>query len=52
MPRIGTGLAGGNWETVSQLIREELCAKDIPVTVYELAAASSLQRGLGRWKGL
>ncbi len=37
MPRIGTGLAGGNWETISQLIREELCARDIPVTVYEWA---------------
>jgi O-acetyl-ADP-ribose deacetylase (regulator of RNase III) len=35
MPRIGTGLAGGDWETISQLIREELCARDIPVTVYE-----------------
>jgi O-acetyl-ADP-ribose deacetylase (regulator of RNase III) len=37
MPRIGTGLAGGDWETISQLIREELCARDIPVTVYEWA---------------
>jgi O-acetyl-ADP-ribose deacetylase (regulator of RNase III) len=40
MPRIGTGLAGGNWETISQLIREELCTKDIPVTVYEWAATA------------
>ena len=38
MPRIGTGLAGGKWDIISQLIREELCAKDIPVTVYEWAA--------------
>jgi O-acetyl-ADP-ribose deacetylase (regulator of RNase III) len=38
MPRIGAGLAGGNWENISQLIREELCARDIPITVYEWAA--------------
>lgn len=36
MPRIGTGLAGGDWEEVSQVIREELIAKGIPVTVYDL----------------
>jgi O-acetyl-ADP-ribose deacetylase (regulator of RNase III) len=35
MPRIGTGLAGGDWESISQLIQEELCARDIPVAVYE-----------------
>lgn len=38
MPRIGTGLAGGNWEHIRQLMREELCAKEIPVTVYDLPA--------------
>lgn len=37
MPRIGTGLAGGNWESISQVMREELCARGIPVTVYDLA---------------
>jgi len=35
MPRIGTGLAGGDWEVISQLIQDALCARDIPVTVYE-----------------
>jgi hypothetical protein len=38
MPRIGAGLAGGNWETISQLVREELCARGISVTVYDWAA--------------
>jgi O-acetyl-ADP-ribose deacetylase (regulator of RNase III) len=41
MPRIGAGLAGGNWESISQLIREEICARGIPVTVYDLAESSN-----------
>ena len=36
MPRIGCGLAGGKWEVVEQLIREELIEKKIAVTVYDL----------------
>jgi O-acetyl-ADP-ribose deacetylase (regulator of RNase III) len=36
MPRIGCGLAGGQWSEVSRLIDEELTAKEIPVTVYDL----------------
>jgi O-acetyl-ADP-ribose deacetylase (regulator of RNase III) len=36
MPRIGCGLAGGNWETVSQIITEQLVNGGVPVTVYEL----------------
>lgn len=36
MPRIGTGWAGGKWEEIEPLIVEHLCAKDIPVTVYDL----------------
>ena len=37
MPRIGCGLAGGQWEKVEPLIREQLVAKGIAVTVYDLA---------------
>ncbi|MEV8511377.1 macro domain-containing protein [Dactylosporangium sp. NPDC051484] len=37
MPRIGTGLAGGRWERVEPLITARPCARDIPVTVYDLA---------------
>ena len=39
MPRIGCGLAGGNWEDVAQIIEEELSGKDVPVFVYDLAAS-------------
>lgn len=35
IPRIGCGLAGGRWERVEPLIRAQLCACDIPVTVYD-----------------
>jgi O-acetyl-ADP-ribose deacetylase (regulator of RNase III) len=36
MPRIGAGLAGGKWELVSQIVEEEVAAKGILVTVYDL----------------
>ncbi|GIE77040.1 Appr-1-p processing protein [Actinoplanes philippinensis] len=35
MPRIGCGLAGGRWERIEPLIVDALCARDIPVTVYD-----------------
>ena len=44
MPRIGTGLAGGNWESISQVISEEICARGIAVTVYDLPADIALAR--------
>ena len=34
MPRIGCGLAGGDWKTVEKLIQE--CLPDIEVYVYDL----------------
>jgi O-acetyl-ADP-ribose deacetylase (regulator of RNase III) len=36
MPRIGCGLAGGNWEEVGRIVEEELTKKGVPVTVYDL----------------
>ena len=36
MPRIGCGLAGGEWSEVSRIIEEELASKGISVTVYDL----------------
>ena len=36
MPRIGCGLAGGNWEQVGRIVEEELVNKGLPVTVYDL----------------
>jgi O-acetyl-ADP-ribose deacetylase (regulator of RNase III) len=36
MPRIGTGLAGGNWDEISQIITDELVGRGIAVTIYDL----------------
>lgn len=36
MPRIGCGLAGGDWIRVEPLVREHLCDRGVPVTVYDL----------------
>lgn len=41
MPRIGTGLAGGNWKTIEHLINTHLCSKKISVTVYDLPQSKS-----------
>ncbi|MFC4068324.1 macro domain-containing protein [Actinoplanes subglobosus] len=35
MPRIGCGLSGGRWERIEPMIVAALCARDIPVTVYD-----------------
>jgi O-acetyl-ADP-ribose deacetylase (regulator of RNase III) len=35
MPRIGCGLAGGDWSKVEPLIEGQLCAANIAVTVYD-----------------
>lgn len=36
IPRIGSGLAGGNWKIIEAIIEETLCKADVPVTVYDL----------------
>jgi len=36
MPRIGAGLAGGDWTTIEGIIREELADQGVRVTVYDL----------------
>lgn len=36
MPKIGAGLAGGDWKIIEKIIIEELCNKDIQVVVYTL----------------
>ncbi|MBO0832544.1 MAG: macro domain-containing protein [Actinobacteria bacterium] len=36
MPRIGCGLAGGNWDQVEQLIDEHLTVAGLDVRVYDL----------------
>ena len=35
MPRIGAGLAGGNWQVIEQIVDEELVAHGLSVTVYD-----------------
>lgn len=35
MPKIGSGLAGGNWDIIERIIEVTLCDAGIPVTVYE-----------------
>lgn len=37
IPRIGAGLAGGDWEVIARIIEDELCAHGIGVTIYDLA---------------
>jgi O-acetyl-ADP-ribose deacetylase (regulator of RNase III) len=39
MPRIGCGIAGGQWEKVEPLIEATLCKAGVPVTVYDLPIA-------------
>jgi O-acetyl-ADP-ribose deacetylase (regulator of RNase III) len=36
MPRLGAGLAGGDWATIAGIINQELCAYGVSVTVYDL----------------
>jgi len=36
MPRIGCGLAGGEWSVMERVIEETLCAHDVAVYVYDL----------------
>lgn len=35
MPRIGCGLAGGEWEKIETIIQETFCVAGVPVTVYD-----------------
>lgn len=50
MPRIGCGIAGGDWAKVELMIQETLSKAGFPVTVYDLPseqlhAAQNQQRG-------
>jgi O-acetyl-ADP-ribose deacetylase (regulator of RNase III) len=36
MPKIGSGLAGGNWEIISDIIQSELSSHNVPVTVLTI----------------
>jgi O-acetyl-ADP-ribose deacetylase (regulator of RNase III) len=41
MPRIGCGLAGGKWDEVEGIVRDELIAARIEVFVYNLPTDGS-----------
>lgn len=36
MPRIGCGLAGGQWEYIVEIIQDKLTTREVCVTVYDL----------------
>jgi O-acetyl-ADP-ribose deacetylase (regulator of RNase III) len=36
MPRIGCGLAGGKWEEIEPIIKEEILSQGVVVAVYDL----------------
>jgi O-acetyl-ADP-ribose deacetylase (regulator of RNase III) len=35
LPKIGAGLAGGDWERISQIIDEEMAGEDVTLVVYK-----------------
>lgn len=39
MPRIGAGLAGGDWKIIEGIVNDQMCRRGIPVTVYDLKEA-------------
>lgn len=41
MPRIGCGLAGGDWNIIGQIVEEALINAGVPVTVYDLPVRTS-----------
>lgn len=42
MPKIGTGLAGGDWNQIQPIIEAELCGMGIDVTVYCLMLVTTV----------
>ncbi|HJZ91139.1 MAG TPA: hypothetical protein VKE40_09720 [Gemmataceae bacterium] len=38
MPRIGCGLAGGEWSKIEPLIEQRLCDRGVAVTVYDFGS--------------
>lgn len=42
MPKIGSGLAGGSWDIVRELVAEAVCDRGVKVIVYELPGASKV----------
>jgi O-acetyl-ADP-ribose deacetylase (regulator of RNase III) len=40
MPRIGCGLAGGEWGRIEPLLLDRLCSQGVNVAVYDLAVGA------------
>ena len=47
MPRIGSGLAGGSWPIVEEIVREVLVGAGVPVFVYDLPQGRQRQKPQG-----
>lgn len=47
MPRIGCGLAGGDWQKVERLIKKNLSAANMPVTIYDIPSQPWPVCGIG-----
>lgn len=45
MPRLGCGLAGGDWESVGVIVQEELADKGVRTFVYDLPERNNFKRG-------
>jgi O-acetyl-ADP-ribose deacetylase (regulator of RNase III) len=48
MPRIGTGLAGGDWALIEPLIEKKLCERGVDVTVYDLPGRDAASEDIRR----
>lgn len=48
MPRIGAGLAGGDWERIEQMIEHRLCGQRVSVIVYDLPIKKQKRAGTVR----
>lgn len=35
-PKFGAGLAGGHWSTIENIIKDNICTLNVPVTIYDL----------------
>lgn len=46
MPRIGAGLAGGDWFKIADIIKETMCDRGLRVTVYDLPEEENKWRNL------
>jgi O-acetyl-ADP-ribose deacetylase (regulator of RNase III) len=51
MPRIGCGLAGGEWSRISPLVKAALCERGVPVTVYDLPGTERRGRPRSNQRG-